>query len=84
MLLLVDGMMEEEEKAATKQLVAAFSNKCYRAYLATCGYVHAHIFLNLVWDFILLVQGLRSGSYQPVRLIPSDRVETSRLVMWGY
>ena len=76
--------MEEEEKAATKQLVAAFSKKWYQTYLATCGYVHAHIFLNLVWDFILLVRGPRSGSSQPVRLIPSDGVETSRLVMWGY
>ena len=53
-------------KAATKQLTDALSNKWYRAYLVTFGYVRARLYLNLVRAFRLIVRGLSIRRIQPV------------------
>ena len=55
-VLLVDGVIGEETKAANKQLMDDFSNKWCRAYSATCGYVCAQLSLNLVRALGLLVR----------------------------
>ena len=68
-------------KAATKQLTDSLSNKWYRAYLATFGYVRARLYLNLVRDFSLIVQGLSIGRIQPVIRIPEDGIESYILAM---
>ena len=52
-VLLVDGVIGEETKAANKQLM---ENKWCRAYSATCGYVCAQLSLNLVRALGLLVR----------------------------
>ena len=47
--------MGEDTKEFTYKMSASLSNKCYRAYLATCGYVWDRIYLNLVQPFRFLV-----------------------------
>ena len=83
LVLFVHSAMGEETKADNEQLVSDFSNKLDRSYLVACGYVCACLSLNLVRSFILIMQGLRGGKTQPIRQIPADRVEASRLVMRG-
>ena len=75
--------MGEETKADTKQLVASLSKKWDREYLATCGYVRACLYLNLVRDFSLFVREPRSGNPYPFIRMPVDGLEASIIVMGG-
>ena len=84
LVLSVESVVVEDKKAATKQLTDAFYNTWDRAYLATCGYVRAHLYLNLVWAFSILVQGLKRVRTQNTRQMPEDGVSASRLVIRGY
>ena len=84
LVLSVDGVRGEETKSANKQLAAAYYNKWYSAYSATCGYVCASLSLNLVWSLILLVLGPRRVMPQTVRQMPEYGVEASIIVMRGY
>ena len=83
LIFLVEVVMGEETKAATKQLVSNLYNKLEQEYSVTCGYVCACLFLNLVRDFSLLVQGQRIGRNQAVSQMYEDGVEASRLVIRG-
>ena len=74
MVFLVDGLMGEGGKLATKG---------DRAYLETCVYVRAHLSLNLERDFSLIVRGPRRGRPQTVILMPTNGVEASRFFMQG-
>ena len=75
--------MGEETKVVTKKSRLPYPKIGTGNTRKMCGYVHVHLSLNLLQDFILIVRGLRISRPQPVRLMPSDRVEVSRLVMQG-
>ena len=72
-VISVERLTRDETKSATKQLDAAMLTKWDSSYLATCGYIRAHISVNLAWYFIFMVQGSQSGKHRTVILMPLGR-----------
>ena len=74
LVLYVYGVMGRGTNDSTKQMDDALSKKWYRKYSATCGYVWACLYLELLLAFGLIVLGPWSGNTRRAIHIPEDQV----------